>query len=171
LEPLLSLEKEYGLRLGKALFADEIRDAFNRAVAEAKAADDLLHVLLHIEADDLRSLHWEKLHAFFDRGWDYLLLNQGTPFSLYLPSKIARRFSPISRRDLQFREAQPVPILNEFANRSGKVCSQMTENPVRYLEAMLGAWFSGCLRLYIVVEQTPSDVKASRATARPARAV
>jgi hypothetical protein len=100
LEPLPPSEKEYGLLLGKALFAEEIRDAFNRAVAEAKAADDLLRVLLHIEAHDLRPLHWEKLHALFDRGWDYLLLNQGTPFSLYLPSKIARRFSPISRRHL-----------------------------------------------------------------------
>ena len=72
-----------------------------RAVAEAKAADDALRVLLFVEAEDLRTLHWEQLHAPLDRGWDYLLLNQSTPFSLYLPSQIERRFPPIGRRDLR----------------------------------------------------------------------
>ena len=101
LDPLLPQQKEYGLLLGKALFRKDIRDAFVRAVAEAKAGGEPLRVLLNVEAAALRCLHWEKLHAPFDRGWDYLLLNQGTPFSLYLPSwiQIARRFSPISRRD------------------------------------------------------------------------
>jgi hypothetical protein len=58
-------------------------------------------VLLFVEAEDLYNLHWERLAALFDRGWDYLLLNQGTPFSLYLPSQIERRFPPIGRRDLR----------------------------------------------------------------------
>ncbi len=39
--------------------------------------------------------------ARFDRGWDYLLLSQQTPFSLYLPSQIERRFAPFGRRDLR----------------------------------------------------------------------
>jgi WD40 repeat protein/energy-coupling factor transporter ATP-binding protein EcfA2 len=107
LAPLIPSRKEYGLLLGKALFQDDIRDAFVRAVAEAKAlagakvADEPLRVLLNVEAEDLRRLHWEQLHAPLDRGWDFLLLNQGTPFSLYLPSQIQLRFPPIGRRDLR----------------------------------------------------------------------
>jgi hypothetical protein len=94
-------EKQYAQLLGEAIFHDEVRDAFVRAVAEAKADNDNLRVLLFVEAEDLYSLHWEQLAGLFDRGWDYLLLNQGTPFSLYLPSQIERRFPPIGRRDLR----------------------------------------------------------------------
>ena len=101
LESLSPTSREFGQSLGKALFRDDIRDAFVRAVAEAKAADDSLRVLLFVEAEDLRTLHWEQLYAPLDRGWDYLLLNQSTPFSLYLPSQIERRFPPIGRRDLR----------------------------------------------------------------------
>ena len=101
LAPLPPSDKAYGRLLGEALFRDDIRDAFVRAVADAKAANEPLRVLLNVEADDLRRLHWEQLHAPLDRGWDYLLLNQGTPFSLYLPSQIRLRFPPIGRRDLR----------------------------------------------------------------------
>jgi tetratricopeptide (TPR) repeat protein len=101
LETLLPTGREFGQALGKAVFRDDIRDSFVRAVAEAKAADEPLRVLLFIEAEDLRHLHWEQLHAPLDRGWDYLLLNQSTPFSLYLPSQIERRYPPIGRRDLR----------------------------------------------------------------------
>ena len=93
--------REFGQNLGKALFRDDIRDAFVRAVSDAKSAGEALRVLLFVEAEDLRTLHWEQLHAPLDRGWDYLLLNQATPFSLYLPSQIERRFPPIGRRDLR----------------------------------------------------------------------
>jgi hypothetical protein len=93
--------RQYGLLLGKALFREDIQDAFVRAAAEAKSRDESLRVFLNVEAEDLRTLHWEQLCARFDRGWDYLLLNQGTPFSLYLPSQIERRFAPIGRRDLR----------------------------------------------------------------------
>ncbi len=101
LESLSPTSRAFGESLGKALFRDDIRDAFVRAVAEAKSAGVALRVLLFVEAEDLRSLHWEQLHAPLDRGWDYLLLNQSTPFSLYLPSQIERRFPPIGRRDLR----------------------------------------------------------------------
>ncbi len=101
LETLPPTSREFGQALGKAVFRDDIRDAFVRAAAEAQAANDTLRVLLFIEAEDLRHLHWEQLHAPLDRGWDYLLLNQSTPFSLYLPSQIERRFPPIGRRDLR----------------------------------------------------------------------
>jgi hypothetical protein len=99
--PLLPSQREYGLRLGKALFREEVRDAFVRAVAKAKSADEPLRVWLNVEAGDLRHLHWEQLCAPLDRGWDYLLLNQGTPFSLHLPSQIDRRFPAIGRGDLR----------------------------------------------------------------------
>ncbi len=92
---------QYGQILGKALFHSDIQDAFVRAVAEARTANDTLRVLLNVEAEDLRGLHWERLCARFDRGWDYLLLSQQTPFSLYLPSQIERRFAPFGRRDLR----------------------------------------------------------------------
>jgi len=101
LKLMRSTDKEYGALLGQALFREEIRDAFVRAVTEARDGDEPLRVLLIVEADDLRDLHWEQLCAPLDRGWDYLLLNQGTPFSLYLPSQIERRFPPIGRRDLR----------------------------------------------------------------------
>ena len=86
LAPLLPSQKEYGLHLGEALFRDDVRDAFVRAVAKARSADEPLRVLLSVEAGDLRPLHWEQLCAPLDRGWDYLLLNQGTPFSLIVPA-------------------------------------------------------------------------------------
>lgn len=101
LDLLLPADNQYGTLLGKNLFRDEVRDAFARAMAEAKTANESLRVLLIVEADDLRGLHWEQLCAPLDRGWDYLLLNQGTPFSLYLPSQIERRFPPIGHRDLR----------------------------------------------------------------------
>jgi hypothetical protein len=101
LESLSPTSRAFGESLGKALFRDDIRDAFVRAVAEAKSDGEALRVLLFVEAEDLRALHWEQLHAPLDRGWDYLLLNQATPFSLYLPSQIERRFPPIGRRDLR----------------------------------------------------------------------
>jgi WD40 repeat protein len=101
LDRLPPADKAYGLLLGQALFRDDIRDAFVRAMSGAQGGDERLRVLLIVEADDLRDLHWEQLCAPLDRGWDYLLLNQQTPFSLYLPSQIERRFPPIGRRDLR----------------------------------------------------------------------
>jgi hypothetical protein len=89
-------DKEYGILLGKELFRDEVRDTFVRAVSSA--GDKPLRVYLIVEADELRLLHWEQLCAPFEGGrWDYLLLNQKSPFSLYLPSLIERRFPPIGR--------------------------------------------------------------------------
>src|SRR5262245_27877626 len=91
--------EEYGSLLGRALFRDGIRDAFSRAVARS---EDLLHVLLFVEADDLRTLRWERLCAPADGDrWGPLALEQRTPFSLYLPSTIDRQFPPFGRRDLR----------------------------------------------------------------------
>ena len=89
---------DYGRVLGKALFRDDIRDAFTRALSQA---GDRLHVLLFVEDGQLTAWHWERLAAPTDGGWDFLSLNQRTPFSLYLPSVTDRRFPPIGRRDLR----------------------------------------------------------------------
>src|SRR5215210_6224790 len=54
--------KAYGTLLGKALFRDDVRDAFVRAVP---TGPERLHVLLFVEAPDLRALRWERLCAPF----------------------------------------------------------------------------------------------------------
>jgi WD40 repeat protein len=93
-----TMPKEYGLVLGRALFRDEVRDAFVQALTKS---EDYLRVLLFVEADDLKTLRWERLCAPLDRGWDFLALTQRAPFCLYLPSLTDRRFPPIGRRDLR----------------------------------------------------------------------
>jgi WD40 repeat protein len=98
---IIPAQPVYGRRLGIALFHDEVRDAFVRALAGLMPGE-ALEVLLIIEAEDLRGLHWEQLQAPFDLSrWDVLGLNQRTPFSLYLPSQIDRRFPPLGRQDLR----------------------------------------------------------------------
>ena len=92
--------KRYGEVLGRALFREEIRDAFARARAET-ADHDRLRVLLTVEDGALRSRRWERLCAPLDGGWDHLALNQDVPFSLYLPSMTDRRFPPVTRHALR----------------------------------------------------------------------
>jgi WD40 repeat protein len=75
-----------------------MRDAFVHALTKS---EDHLRFLLCIEADDLKTLRWERLCAPVDQGWDFLALTQRTPFSLYLPSLTDRCFPPIGRRDLR----------------------------------------------------------------------
>ncbi|MFB8791317.1 MAG: CHAT domain-containing protein [Potamolinea sp.] len=100
---LISLQlqpQNYGTVLGKALFQDEIRDAFIAAIRESQES---LRVLLFIEAVDkeLRILRWERLCVPIDNSWSLLALNQRVPFSLYIPATTDRRFPPIGRRDLR----------------------------------------------------------------------
>jgi len=90
---------DYGRVLGEALFHGAIRDTFISALHGA--GDDYLRVLLHIEAEPLKSLRWERLCAPFAGGWDMLLLNQRTVFAHYLPSLTDLRFRPFGRRDLR----------------------------------------------------------------------
>ncbi|AFY66271.1 CHAT domain-containing protein [Geitlerinema sp. PCC 7407] len=100
LTSLLGQPRNYGTRLGKALFRDEVRDAF---VCALRDSTEPLRVLLFIEAEDreLRSLRWERLCANIDDGWYLLAIEQRTPFSLYIPAITDRRFPPIGRRDLR----------------------------------------------------------------------
>ncbi len=99
---LLLQPRKYGEMLGKALFYEDVRDAFVEALAHFEGSQDnneCLHVLLQIEAEDLRELRWEKLCA--PKNWNFLTLNQRTPFSFYIPAIVERRFPPIGRRDLR----------------------------------------------------------------------
>ncbi|MEA5551842.1 CHAT domain-containing protein [Anabaena cylindrica UHCC 0172] len=100
LTSLLGQTSDYGTLLGKALFKDDIRDAFVGALRESQ---ETLRMLLFIEASDpeLRTLRWEKLCVPIDGAWQLLALNQRVPFSFYIPAITDRRFPSIGRRDLR----------------------------------------------------------------------
>jgi hypothetical protein len=93
----------YGTVLGQALFHD--RQARELFVSARARTDGPLHVLLSVEAEDLRSRFWGRLCAPLDApgadGWDFVALKAGTPFALYLPAAIDQRFPPIGRRQLR----------------------------------------------------------------------
>ncbi|BAZ25279.1 WD-40 repeat-containing protein [Kalymmatonema gypsitolerans NIES-4073] len=98
-------EKEYGTLLGKALFQENVRDIFVRALSKS-SEDCFLRILLSVEAaekDEVRTLHWERLCAPIDAdgAWHLLARDRRVPFSLYIPTIIDRRFPPIGRRDLR----------------------------------------------------------------------
>lgn len=99
IEKLAELQFEplaYGTALGQALFVNEIRDTFVKALG-----DEPLRVLLSIEAPDLRALDWHRLAAPFDGRWRCLATQQNTPFSLSVPSPASAHFPAIGRRDLR----------------------------------------------------------------------
>jgi WD40 repeat protein/energy-coupling factor transporter ATP-binding protein EcfA2 len=98
LRRLQAQPKAYGTFLGKALFQDQIRDAFVKAFSTSKEG---LRVLLNVEDDQLKSqISWQRLCAPIDGNWDCLALNQRVPLSLYLPSNTGRYFPPIGKREL-----------------------------------------------------------------------
>lgn len=86
----------YGTALGQALFVDEIRDTFVKALG-----DEPLRVLISVEAPDLRALDWRRLAAPFDGRWRCLASQQNTPFSLSIPSPASAHFPALGRRDLR----------------------------------------------------------------------
>jgi WD40 repeat protein/energy-coupling factor transporter ATP-binding protein EcfA2 len=98
LRSLLKQPKDYGIFLGKKLFQGEVLAAFYRAWGESK---DGLRILLFVEDIELKTLHWERLCAPKDGHWDFLMLDQRLPFSLYIPASTDRRFPPIGKRDLR----------------------------------------------------------------------
>ena len=110
LEVLLkqSDEHQYGVLLGEALFKNKILCAFDRARIESQNSQDpRLRMLLYIEDEALKTLHWERICISqnddwsSDGDWDFLSLNQQLPFSFYLPSSVDRRFPAIGRKDLR----------------------------------------------------------------------
>ena len=91
-------QRDYGRRLGEGLFAREIERLFERQRTAATTAGKPLHVLLSVEDESLRGLHWERLAARDDAGqWRFLRLQQQTPLSMYIPSITERRFPAITR--------------------------------------------------------------------------
>jgi WD40 repeat protein len=107
---------DYGRLLGHALFRDDLRDAFSRALAVARASQETLRLLLTVEDLEMRGLHWERLCAPIDSRWDFLSLDQDVSFSLYLPSLADQRFPPIGRRDLRalILVAAPSDLSNNY---------------------------------------------------------
>jgi CHAT domain len=91
--------RRYGSTLGEALFGDgTVRALFERA---KERSDSPLHVLLVVEDPDLKTRRWERLCAPEEDTWNFLVLDQRMPFSLYIPSSVAGAFAPIGRADLR----------------------------------------------------------------------
>jgi formylglycine-generating enzyme required for sulfatase activity len=103
IEPLLKTYdlRQYGRLLGEALFQGNLRDAFTNALAQARQQGWLrVQLLIDKSAQELRQLHWERVLVPIDGRWEFLALNQSTPFSLYLTSRSDRRFPPLSSSKL-----------------------------------------------------------------------
>lgn len=100
IEELASQTKatDYGTQLGRALFSGEILRAFDRATAQANGR---LHVLLSIEAPELRSLHWEWLCIPAGETFRPIAQDQRFPFCIFQASQVDRHFLPFGRRDLR----------------------------------------------------------------------
>jgi len=100
LRSILGQPEEYGAFLGQKVFQGGVRDAFASAYGQSPEG---LRVLLFIEAEDieLKTLQWERLCVPKEGQWDLLRLDQGLPFSLYIPASVDRRFPPIGQRDLR----------------------------------------------------------------------
>lgn len=92
---------QYGRQLGEAVFTGSIAEAFQAASVRADAAGDVLHLLLSVEDPPLLGVRWERLCARIDGHWQFVRLQQRTPFSLFLPSENDKRYPAISRADLR----------------------------------------------------------------------
>ena len=117
--------KKYGEELGKKLFIDDIKLAFQTALNDqknstgenSKKKPDKLHVFLHIDTsynkndisninddDGIKNLRWERLCAPFSsdsEGWEFLSIDVRTPFSFFIPTMVDRLFPVIGRNDLR----------------------------------------------------------------------
>ena len=83
--------RDYGLRLGEALFSGATLAAWQRARARGR---ERLHVVLAVEAPELRGLRWERLCAPLGEAWDFLRCDQRTPFTLLVASQSDREYPP-----------------------------------------------------------------------------
>ena len=114
-EELLATEgpRDYGARLGQALFTGGVLDLF----ASARSDGSERRVLLAVEAKPAQALRWERLCAPLGDGqWLPLGQSRQTPFSLYLPSPTDRRFPPFGPDELR---ALVVVASPEEGNRFG----------------------------------------------------
>ncbi|MBL8971940.1 MAG: protein kinase [Myxococcales bacterium] len=87
----------YGAYLGEALLRGAIRDAFVRAIAGSSP----LHLLISIDARELRPLLWERLCGPAGAGFGFLALDQRLGYARYIPSPVDREFRELRRRDLR----------------------------------------------------------------------
>ncbi len=82
--------REYGVRLGQALFTGVTLEGWLQARARGR---ERLHVVLEIEAAELRTLRWERLCAPFGEAWDFLRCDQRTPFTMRVASQSDRAYT------------------------------------------------------------------------------
>src|SRR5271165_7022830 len=102
LEALIQLDrKAYGEQLGRWLFSGGIGQAFGDALGRAISSRERLRVLLEVEAEELRSVHWERLCAPLDGGAHFLATSQRTTYAQYVSNFSSRRFTPIGNLDLR----------------------------------------------------------------------
>lgn len=88
--------EKYGRFLGKALFQDEISDAYKQAI---DSSPEGMRVILTVEDQELEALYWHWLCA--PRDWNFISLNQRSYFSIGLESSVNRNFPQIKRQNLK----------------------------------------------------------------------
>ena len=116
-EKLLMLKLDahaYGMALFEALFADEIRTAYNIATGKASEKNEgRLRVRLRIDdaAAELHSLPWERLYHRHGGQEIPLSISELTPFSRYAGLQIAEP-APLSGRPIRmlFAAANPANL-------------------------------------------------------------
>lgn len=89
--------RDYGETLGKALFTGSIRDGFARSIRGGEP----LHVMLSIDAPELRPLIWERLCGPQSNGFQFLGLDQRVAYSRYIPSPVDRETRELRHSDLR----------------------------------------------------------------------
>jgi len=89
--------RDYGEILGKALFTGSIRDGFARSIRGGEP----LHVMLSIDAPELRPLIWERLCGPQSNGFQFLGLDQRVAYSRYIPSPVDRETRELRPSDLR----------------------------------------------------------------------
>jgi hypothetical protein len=89
--------RDYGEALGRALFIGSIRDAFARSIRGGEP----LHVMLSIDAPELRPLIWERLCGPQSNGFQFLGLDQRVAYSRYIPSPVDRETRELRQADLR----------------------------------------------------------------------
>lgn len=93
----LSNPRDYGEALGRALFTGTIRDGFARSIRGGEP----LHVMLSIDAPELRPLIWERLCGPQSNGFQFLGLDQRVAYSRYIPSPVDRETRELRHADLR----------------------------------------------------------------------
>ena len=89
--------RDYGEALGRALFIGSIRDGFARSIRGGEP----LHVMLSIDAPELRPLIWERLCGPQPNGFQFLGLDQRVAYSRYIPSPVDRETRELHHADLR----------------------------------------------------------------------